>query len=199
MTAPIEYRFVLPPGWVQIALDDSADKTVRDIARTAAAAVEPENRVVAESFLRDQLTSVVAQARANGGQDLYVPTAPVEGMPLPMSIVVSEIIPPGDGARFSSSDALVSFASRSADSTATTIDGQLAVRSSGVIPADDDRPETRRLSYLVCTPGPPRLMLITGAIVQLDLEGFDHIDSALELLFDSMTATIRFQREVAPA
>jgi hypothetical protein len=197
---PINYRFVLPPGWVHIPVDDEADDAVAHLARKAAARVEPSKRATAETFLREKLDEAVAQARASSGQDLYLPTEPVQGMPLPLSIVVGETRPPGKGVSFSAADALLSFASRSPDSRASAIDGELAVRSTSVIAATDEFPGSRRVTYLVCTPAPnPRLMLITAAILTIDVEGFPEIADSLEFLFDSMVATIRFERKAVPA
>jgi hypothetical protein len=197
---PIDYRFVLPPGWVHIPVDDQADDAVAALARKAAARVEPSKRAKAETFLREQLEQAVARARAGKGQDLYLPTEPVQGMPLPISIVVGETRPPGDGVSFSTSEALLSFASRSTESRASAIDGELAVRSTTVVPATDELPGSRQVTYLVCTPAPdPRLMLITAAILTIDVEGFPEIADSLEFLFDSMVATIRFERQAVPA
>jgi len=199
LDGPINYRFVLPPGWVHIPVDDEADDAVAALARKAAARVEPSKRAKAETFLREQLEQAVAGASAGKGQDLYLPTEPVQGMPLPISIVVGETRPPGDGVSFSTADALLSFASRSTGSRASAIDGELAVRATTVVPATDELPGSRQITYLVCTPAPnPRLMLITAAILALDVEGFPEIADSLEFLFDSMVATIRFERQAVP-
>jgi hypothetical protein len=193
---PIPYRIVLPPGWVRIPIDKHTDETVRDVAHRLAEKVDAPARGKAETFLREQLATAVRDAAANRGQDLYFPTLPIEGVPVPMSVVISEVALPTGATNNSPTDALLSFAARSAGSVAAEIDGVLAVRASVDISASDKVPATRRVSYLVNTPtAPPRLMLVTSSIVRLERDGENELLEAYEFLFDTIATTIRFQRD----
>lgn len=198
MSTRIPYSIVLPPGWVRLAVTEPGDPKVMALATKLVAPMPPEQRPRMARILRDHLEASIAQARENNALDVYFPTEPVEGSPLPMSIVVAEAQLPAKAQGASHTDALLHFGSKPG-AEAKSIDGRLAVRSIGRTDAilDDNgnvvTPATKRISYLVSTGGDaPALLLVVGSVVRLEADETGEFAEALEFLFDSMVTTIRF-------
>ncbi len=193
----VGYRIVLPPGWLRIPLDEKADARGRELVAAVAARAQPQARAEIQRFLGLQLQTALRLARENGGQDFYLPTLPVDGVPLSMSVVVSVIAPP-PGASGSASEALLSFTTGDETAEAATLGQQLAIRrhsDADAIYTDGEltTPASRRITYLTTPPGDSRLMLVTASILKLEAEGADEITDAIEFLFDALVRTIRFE------
>jgi hypothetical protein len=194
----VGYRLIRPPGWIHVVLDDSVGDSARRIATRIASGAPAQTRTQALQFFQKMLTDSIDEARANGGQDLYLPTEPVDGIPLSMSIVVA-VSPPPVGAGSSPSEALLGFAANDVSAKAMTIDGQLAVRRFVDAPpqrndaGEVELPASRRITYLTTPPGQHgRILLVTSSILRLDVLDGDRLLEAMEFLFDSMVTTIRF-------
>ncbi|MEO7123104.1 MAG: hypothetical protein ABI400_08330 [Lacisediminihabitans sp.] len=192
----VAYRLIRPPGWVHIVLDESADATGRVLAERIAFAAPQANRVQARHFFDSMVGEAIVEARANGGQDLYLPTEPVDGIPLSMSIIVA-VSPPQAGTG-SPSEALLAFSANDPTAKASTIDNQLAVRRYVDVAAKLDgdgkieQPASRQITYLTTPPDDERVMLITSSILRLDVPDGDTLLEAMEFLFDAMVGTVRF-------
>jgi hypothetical protein len=185
----LNYRLVLPPGWERIPLDDEAEAVITRIAQRSPSL---DARAIVMTGLRDAVTG----ARKTDALHLYIPTEPVLGVPVPLSIVVTAPKPPSG----SLSDALLTFAART-PSTAVELGGNLGVRQQKDLPAalspegEMQIPPTRRITYLVVPPSGDRLLAITGSIITFDIPDSEAVTAAVEQLFDAMSSTLRFSEE----
>jgi hypothetical protein len=163
----IGYRLIRPPGWLRLNIDDASGEEVHGFARYVASASPPESRPQFEALIRKQLGDAMRMARDSGGQDLYLPTQLVDGLALPMTIVVavSPPAPAGSGP----GGALLAFASRHDGAEAKEVGGSLAVRAvqeTAAKPGSQEPTElfgSRRVTYLVDAPG-GRLMFMTWSM-----------------------------------
>ena len=202
MVERIGFRLVLPPGWSSVPLDDNTEAPLRELARRVASASQPANRARVEHFVREQLQSLSQQASRVGGQDLLLPTELFQGLRLPMSIVIAAS--PAQPSGRAQSDALLAFAGQHDDSQATEVGGVLAVR--GVVdvaakPDDSDLSRifaSRRISYVFAAPLPThQLLMATCSIERFDYDSSGEVLESMELLFDAIIGTLRFERPKA--
>ena len=200
MPERVEYGILLPPGWTRIAVDEETFAAIPNLARELTKAAPVERRAETMTMLRTQLQGAVRQAIDNDGQDLIIPTAPIRGMVVQMSIVVA--VPELPVKNASASDALLAFAGKDPNAKAAGIDNELAVRRVAELPEQRDAngqltaPPSRRISYLAApTAGP---IMFVASIVRVGYEGEDEVIDALEFLFDSLIGTVRFARDDLP-
>jgi hypothetical protein len=205
------YSVVLPPGWVQIRLDDSADEAVDRLVDGAFADVPadlpPDTVASLRRRLEGHLRVTLATARGNGGTELYLPTQRVGGVLMPASFVVAEVDmgapasmgAPGAGDP-SSPDLVTRTVARlvAADESARAaeVDGAPAVRStSRSVGAPSQQmgisATSRRVDYLVAVPGRPGRWLAVSFTV---LEATDDplLAELLVELFDAAMTTVRW-------
>jgi hypothetical protein len=193
----LDYRLVLPPGWVRIPLDDDAEPAIAQIARQAG---QRSGNLSVRAIVQSGLRDAVAGARRSEGLHLYMPTELVLGVPVPLSIVVTAPKPTSG----SLTDALLSFSARS-PSTAVELGGRLGVRQHTDVAAVFDAegelkiPATRRITYLVVPPTGDRLLGITGSILRFDVPDAEAMTAAVEQLFDAMSESLRFRNEASEA
>jgi hypothetical protein len=204
MADRIGYRLIEPPGWVHLAVDEPHEAQVASLATLVAAASAPEVRPGLEALVRRQLSETLSGAADRGGQDVFMPTQLVNGLALPMTIIVAGSPRPPGGAGRGPSDALLAYASRHEGAQAKEIDGALAVRSVeqvAAIPGTKDATrllDSRRITYLVAAPtASERMMVITCSILRYEFDTEGEMIDAMEFLFDSIVGTVRFER--APA
>jgi hypothetical protein len=88
------YTLVLPPGWCRIPVRQGSGKAIRGVLDAVLAGLPasvPRDKVpVFRAELEGRLKKMVADARAKGGVDLYLPVVPVHGVPVGASFIVSE-------------------------------------------------------------------------------------------------------------
>ena len=200
MVDRIGFRLVTPPGWVSIALDDTSTEPIRVVAKRIASASAPAARQQVEKLVFEQLVKTVGEARQNGGLELLLPIEPIDGLALPVSIVISASpILPGATAT-SQSEALLAFAGAQEHAEAQEVGGALAVRAVSdvqAVPGTTDLTrvfDTRRIAYVIAPPIATRQLLIaTGSIRRFDYDTTGEILAAMELLFDAIASTIRFE------
>lgn len=190
-----QYRLVLPAGWEHLPLDAGADAVIRRITDRAIQRSPPTHAAQLRSVMSSRLSEAVRGARQGSGVALYLPMEPVQGVPVPMSIVVTAPKPPTSATTMT--DALLAFAARG-QSSATEVGGHLAVRQwSDALAVVDEKgkiraPATRRVSYLIAPPFGDRLLAITGSMLRPDIPDGEDVVAALELLFDAIAMTLRF-------
>lgn len=202
MAERVKFHLILPPGWVHIDIGETAAAQITAFAHTAAKAVEPQHRAVAENFLLDYLNRTASDAAAQGGQDLFFPGDPLDGPPTPMSILVAlPPLPPEAGSQ-PRMKALTAFAASSADSAPVSVGGEPAIRQVRNMPAvvDDNDviqvPATRTITYALWSPGEnSQLITFSGSLLRLNAEEGEYLAEALEFLFDTLIGTVRFETE----
>jgi hypothetical protein len=201
MVDRIALRMVLPPGWSSVPLDDPTEAPLIALAKQVAGRVPSSSTAQVEKFVRAQLIAMAKSATAVGGQDLLLPTETLQGLRLPMSIVIA-VSKPLASAR-AQSDALLAYAGQHNGAKATETAGSLAVRAIVDVaanPSGEDLSrifDTRRVSYIVAAPIPTHQMLfVTGSIERYPNDITGEMLAPMEMLFDAMVDTMRF---VVPA
>jgi hypothetical protein len=204
MAERIRFRLILPPGWSNIPLDDPTPDSIRAVAKQIATRTEVGARAQVEAFVFDQLATAANQARRVGGQDLILPTREVDGLAMPMTVVVAASAPIREGAK-GQSDALLAYAGAHDGAQASEIAGVLAVRSVTAGAAGDAQTDpsrayaTRRIGYILAAPIPThQMMVITCTIQRFDHDADGSIVDSMAFLFDAILGTLRFETAVVP-
>jgi len=198
------YSLVLPPGWVQVPLDQGAgaaldrllDRAFADIP----AEIPPDTAATLRRRLEGQLRSILASARDNGGTELYLPTERMGGVLIPASFVVAEV-DPQVGAADAGGDLVSVVLARliAADDAARAleVDGAPALRTEFWAAGEPDRQmgvraASRRVDYLVAVPGHPGRWLAVSCTVLEPADDPDDLAGLLVELFDAVMTTFRW-------
>ena len=202
----VGYSLVLPPGWVQIRLDDRADDVVRGLVDQAFADVPPDvppdTLASVRRRLDGHLTSTFAAARSTGASDLYLPAQRLGGVLVPASFAVAEHVhhhPDGDGR--TADDVVAHLLARlvAGDETARAveIDGAPGVRTESRAAGDPARQlgveaGTRQVAYVLSAPGRPgRWTTVTCTVLEA-VDDTDDVAGLLVELFDAVMTTFRW-------
>lgn len=197
----VEFDMVLPPGWVRIPIA-RADEDFATIIRDAVAQVPPEKAAPVRTFLEAQIRTAIEAAREQATVEFILPLAPVLGIPIPASITVTTLTPPGSETR-GPQEILVAMAGRG-DATAIEIDGLVGlrrVRSAGATagsPISADAQAHRSISYVCHIPWRDEWIAFTASILSGDDPELAEPLLAVEVLLDALISTVRFRR-VEPA
>jgi hypothetical protein len=199
------YSLVLPPGWVQIRLDDRADEVVRGLVDQAFADVPPDvppdTLASVRRRLDGHLTSTFAAARSTGATDLYLPAQRLGGVLVPASFAVAEHVHHLDGDGQTSEDVVARLLARliAADETARAveIDGAPGVRTESRAAGDPARQlgveaATRQVAYVLSAPGRSgRWTTVTCTVLEA-VDDTDDVAGLLVELFDAVMTTFRW-------
>jgi hypothetical protein len=204
MTAPTAgYSLVLPPGWVQLPLDQEAgpalagllDRAFRDVPPD----VPPDTAAALRRKLEGQLTRTIASARASGGRELYVPVERMGGVLVPASFVVAEVspTPDGDGGAHLVDRVLARLVAREDAAGLVDVDGGPALRSESRAARDEIgstgvQAGARRVEYLLPVPGSPGRWLAVSCSVLEPEDDEDDLAGLLVELFDAVMTTFRW-------
>jgi hypothetical protein len=199
------YSVVLPPGWVQIPLDETAGPAVRRLLDRAFSevppGVPPDTVASLRRRLEGHLTATVADARRTGGTELYVPTERLGGVLVPASFVVADVRPETDGAPDDEVELVGRVVARlvAADDSARVVemDGAPAVRMESRSASDPDRSlgvraASRRVEYLLAVPGEAGRWLAVSATVLEAEDDDEDLAGLLVELFDAVMTTFRW-------
>src|SRR5487761_148551 len=191
------YTLVLPPGWERIPVRSETNQAIKAIldaqfrklpAKTPRDKIMPY-RVRVEGYLR----KAAAQARKQGGIDLYLPVEFRNGTPLPASFVISE----GSlatGGTLASADLIAGFAEHDGDSATTTIAGGIALRSERAAQPEatgEGEYASRRVHYIVPVPGEGGRWLLAAFSVIAGEDAPGWFANLLVELFAAMMSTFR--------
>ena len=199
------YSLVLPPGWLQIPLDQRAAAAIRTLLDRAFTDVPPDVPPDTAASLRRRLeghlTATVAAARRSGGTELYVPTERMGGVLVPASFVVADIVPGTDGGPIDDDDLVGRVMARlvAADDSARVIevDDAPAVRTESRSAPDPDRSlgvraASRRVGYVLAVPGERgRWLAVTATVLEAE-DDRDDLAGLLVELFDAVMTTFRW-------
>lgn len=192
------FTVLLPPEWRQIplkqgtneairrALDDALAKLRRDLPRDKVAPYRTE--------IERRVRELAAEARRNGGLQLYLPVEPMHGTPVAASFVVSEgtLGLPDDA----DPAALVAHLASEEGARPMTIDGAVAARFERTAPPQPSREvehSSRRVDYVVSMPGERDRWLIFVFSTLGAGEPDDQLSGILVELFDAIMSTFRWR------
>ena len=152
---PGGYTLVLPPGWRQVPVRAGTREVVREIVRdrfrVQPGHISRDALTPYRIALEQQLTAAAAQARKQGGTELYLPVEPVRGTLIAASFVVSE----GSLATRGEQDAALILAAIGGNGPGPVLDGARAARIERTAAPDPARGAdrgSRHVDYVVPVP-----------------------------------------------
>lgn len=188
---------------MQIPTAGDREALVRKVASQAVLHVEPQRRDMARVRVRNMLDDAVRRAAERSLYEVWLPIAPTSGYSIPASFAVGPLPkPPADGA--SVQDTLLGLTAATPGAQAVEISGALAVRTVADRPAVVDAkgeltaPAVRLVSYIVSpSEAFADWMVFTASLFAPEVPDAEAIMAALEILADSMMATVRIEAEEA--
>jgi hypothetical protein len=201
-TAVTGYRLVLPPGWKKIPLRTKrgANQAFAELAESAFGALPknlPRDKVTAFRIrLEQQTAAMIAEARGNGGVDLYIPVELMHSIPVAASFVVSQGAV-GSPDQTDPAAVLAYLASESDTATLVTVADSMAMRTertAGPEAAPDAPAGSRRVDYVISVPGCGDHWVIIS-FATLTWDGLDDTFAKLIMeLFDAIVSTFRWTK-----
>lgn len=197
------YTLVLPPGWCRIPLRHGTSAAIREMLDEKLRHL-PRDRVAPyRSEIERRLKQQVAQARANGGVDMYFPVEISELGPLPASFVVSEIRldPPEEAGNSDPSLVVASLAADALDGQGpriVDIDGAAGVRTDELAAGDPDAEfsyASRRVKYILPMPRAAGRWLLVMFATPGAADPAGKLADLLVELFDAIMGTFRWTEE----
>jgi hypothetical protein len=194
------YTVVLPPGWVRVPVRYGSAKAIRVAVDEALKSVPrnvPRDRIAPYRVeLEGRLRKMVTTARGQGGIDLYLPAAPMHGLPVSASFIVSEGTI-GDSGRDVDSVHVVNYlATENGEGAPVTVDGTHAVRRERTAPPEQAAEldaGSRRVDYMVPIPGSQNRWLIIAFSTMGGGDPEDGLSGVLVELFDAIMSTFRWE------
>lgn len=197
------YTVVLPPGWSRVPVRQGSAGAVRAAVDEALKAVPrsvPRDRIPPyRAELEGRLRAMVNRARGQGGVDLYLPVAPMHGIPVSASFLVSEgtVGGPDDGIDPAQvATYLATEATGDGAGTPVTVDGTLSARREHTAPPDEqagiDDVGSRRVDYMIPVPGDRGRWLLVAFSTLGAGNPEDNLAGILVELFDAIMSTFRW-------
>lgn len=193
------YTVVLPPGWCRIPVRYGSVKAIRTAVDEALKGVPrsvPRDRIAPYRVeLEGRLRTMVATARGHGAVDLYLPAAPMHGLPVAASFIVSEgtIKDPGNDA--DPAHLVTYLATREEGNSPVIVGGAPALRREHTA-APEEAAEvdagTRRVDYVIPMPGGQGRWLIAAFSTMGGGDPGDELSGVLVQLFDAIMSTFRW-------
>lgn len=190
-TADLPYSILLPPGWARIIVDDDTEAGLSKVVDGIVAEAPPERRGPLGDMLRRTAHDALEQAKARGALELILSFASVQGLPIPVSIVVFPVPEPEETGR-SADEFLLSLARPG--SRAVEIDGVAAIRRPHDSSMEEGAVPYRAINYIVRHPYSGRWLMFTASILTSSEDGYEDVLEALEALIDAMLSTVRFRK-----
>jgi hypothetical protein len=197
------YTLILPPGWCRIPLRHGTSAAIREMLDAKFKHLPRDTVAPYRIEIERRLKQQVAQARANGGVDMYFPVETSALGPLPASFVVSEIrLDPPEGA--GDTDPSLVVASLAADaldapgSGVVDIDGASGVRTEELVGAEPDAEfpyASRGVKYILPMPGAPGRWLLVMFATPGAADPAGKLADLLVELFDAIMGTFRWTKE----
>lgn len=196
------YTVVLPPGWCRIPVRHGSGKAVRaavdEALKSVPRTVSRDKIAPYRAELEGRLTAMVTRARGQGAVDLYLPAAPMHGLPVSASFIVSEGVIGDQGTDGTDADpaqVVAYVAAEDAGSRPVTVDGGPAVRREHTA-APEEAAEidagSRRVDYMMPLPGNHGRWLIAAFSTLGGGDPCDELSGVLVELFDAIMATFRW-------
>lgn len=190
------YTLVLPPGWRRIPVRRGSNAAIKKILDQSFRHLPRDQVAPYRAEIERRLDQMVAEARKNGGVDLYLPVELRNGTPVAASFVVSEV-------SFASVEhvepaLIVSELARGDDgSRSVAVDGTTGVRTEHAVPAAPNAEfpfGSRRVEYLVPVPGDADRWLAVVFSTPGAGDPGDQFALLLVELFDAVMSTFRWTR-----
>jgi hypothetical protein len=197
------YTLILPPGWYRIPLRHGTSAAIREMLNAKFKHLPRDTVAPYRLEIERRLKQQVAQARANGGVDMYFPVEISALGPLPASFVVSEIrLDPPEGAGDTDPSlvvaALAADALEAPGSRIVDIDGASGVRTEELVGAEPDAEfqyASRGVKYILPVPGASGRWLLVMFATPGAADPAGKLADLLVELFDAIMGTFRWTEE----
>jgi hypothetical protein len=199
------YSLVLPPGWVQIRLDDRAGDVVRGLVDRALSdappGMSPDTLASVRRRLQGHVESTLTTARSTGATELYLPVERLGGVLVPASFAVAEHLHDQDVEGRPDQDVVARLLARAIASDesarAVEVDGAPGVRTESRAIGDPDqqlgvRAASRQVAYLLAAPGRPGRWTAVTCTVLEPVDDTEDLAGLLVELFDAVMTTFRW-------
>jgi hypothetical protein len=192
------YTLVLPPGWERIPVRSGTSQVIRrildDKLRALPVKVSRDVIVPYRVMIEGHLRKIAAEARKQGGLDLYLPVDFRNGSLIAASFVISEGALAG-GDRQPAPAALMTALTEDDDSGPRTVGGSHAVRREHLVaadPASGTEYGSRRVDYVIPIPGNGSRWLIAAFSAVINEKAPYWFAELLVELFDAIMSTFRW-------
>lgn len=194
------YTLVLPPGWERIPLRGGTGKTIKAILDKKFCDLPdklPRDKLIQYRVeVEGRLRKVAAEARGQGGIDLYLPVDFQHGVAVAASFVVS-IGTLGSAESLDPAQIASYLAAESEGSSPVTIDGAVGIRNEQTAepdPAKDIEYGSRRVNYVLSVPGSSEQWMFVAFSTLGGGDPEDRYAKILVQLFDAIMSTFRWTR-----
>jgi hypothetical protein len=195
----VGYNLILPPGWERIPVRSGTSQAIKQIldnklralpVKVSRDAVFPY-RVMIEGYLR----KLAAEARKDGGLDLYLPVDFRNGSLIAASFVISQGTLTGGDDNPAPAALLTALAKDDDNAAPVGVDGGPAMRREHLVPADASRGieyGSRRIDYVMPLPDDGSQWLIAAFSAVVNETTPDWFTKLLVELFDAIMSTFRW-------
>jgi len=194
------FLIIVPPGWARLPVRPDQRSALTEMIEAIVTDALPADlpRDSAEPWraeLRKRLLSEADKARDAGASALYLPARPVDGIPVPASLIETEV---DDDDVAPAADVIAELLrDPQADAMRVVIDGADAVRTDTAlsrVPLEDDGLElaTRQVVYTIDVPHRAGRWVVLSFTTIMAVGASGELGDALVLLFDAMMTTFRW-------
>jgi hypothetical protein len=179
------YRLVVPDGWFPVDLEPGRmERSVAALVKRQFAGIDNAPHLKAQA--RQQLLAQAEAAQAAGGLEMFLSLQQVAGVPLPASLVIFLVPPPGPQA-VTAQELARSLAGDERRATVVILPAGQAVRVP-VRPSSPGEPESATLEVFVPVPHNGEWLLLSFATP------LGPLAPALTKLFDAICTTLRWDQ-----
>jgi hypothetical protein len=193
------YTLVLPPGWERIPLRSGTTHAIKRIldnkVRTLPVRVSRDAIVPYRVMIEGHLRKLAAEARKQGGLDLYLPVDFRNGSPIAASFVISEGSLTADSREPAPAALLTALTEDDDNAAPVSVGNSPAMRAEHLALADPARGTeygSRRVDYVMPIPGDGARWLIAAFSTVINEQAPDWFAKLLVELFDAIMSTFRW-------
>jgi hypothetical protein len=192
------YTLVLPPGWARIPVRSGTSQAIKrildDKLRTLPVKVSRDAILPYRVMIEGHLRKIAAEARKQGGLDLYLPIDFRNGSLISASFVISEGTLAASGREPAPADLLTALAEDD-DAATVSVGNSPSLRKEHFARADPvsgTEYGSRRVDYVMPVPDDDSRWLIAAFSTVVNEEAPDWFAKLLVELFDAIMSTFRW-------
>jgi hypothetical protein len=189
---------VLPPGWERVPVRSGTTEAIKRILdqklRTVPVKVSRDAIIPYRVMIEGHLRKIAAEARKQGGLDLYLPVDLRGGTLISASFVISEGTLAASG-RDPAPAAILTALTEDDDAAPVSVANSPALRREHFAPADlasGTEYGSRRVDYVVPVPDDGSRWLVAAFSTVVNEEAPDWFAKLLVELFDAIMSTLRW-------
>lgn len=188
------YRLLLPREWQKIPVQRGTDRAIAGMLDQAFARHGRDQVAQLRRELEQRLKKAIAQARDNGGVDVFIPVGRRErNLPATFMISFAEF---GSFTAPDPGQVLAEVLSTTPNGASAELDGAPGLRAERIYAADAERGvdhPSRRVEYIVQVPGTADSWLVASFSTFGEENPDDAVADLLCALFDAIMTTFRWK------